>query len=237
MYKVNLPIRVQLTKKTYFSINLNSYRNAHYQTLNKAKIIFKEMISPFLGSVPFINSCKLIYVLFPKSKHLQDVSNICSVADKFFCDAMTELGKWSDDNYTVVKEVTYRFGAVDKDNPRVEVYILEENDPMQIKLIEKEIVEAIQYYIINNIGLQLPEGKEFKVSMTATRGSSGVTADIDLVSKELSCDCSKRETVEPQLKESIVEDEEPPFDSPVSEPTEKTKAPSLFSGLTRPTNK
>lgn len=125
MYKIDLPIKVPVSKKRNFSLNMNTYRNAHYQTLNKAKVIFKEMISPFLGDLPCFNKVELTYILYPGTKHLQDISNICCVADKFFCDAMTETGKWEDDNYTVIGKVSYLFGSVDKENPRIEVYIKE----------------------------------------------------------------------------------------------------------------
>ncbi|MFR7882299.1 MAG: hypothetical protein ACLU5J_13130 [Christensenellales bacterium] len=93
---------------------------------------------------------------------------------------MTEVGKWKDDNYTVIKEVTYKFGSIDKDNPRVEVIIESEEDSMQIKLVEKEIVDAIKYYVTNNVGLNVPANFEFNVNLVATRGSSGITAEIDL---------------------------------------------------------
>jgi hypothetical protein len=51
------------------------------------------------------------------------VANICSVVDKFFSDALVNLGYIADDNYQHVLGVQYLFGSVDSKNPRVEVTI------------------------------------------------------------------------------------------------------------------
>ncbi len=67
----------------------------------------------------------LVYTLFPKTKRLTDTSNVCCIHDKFFCDALVEFGKLKDDNYLFVKSATYKFGEVDKHNPRVEITIKE----------------------------------------------------------------------------------------------------------------
>ena len=123
VWKLNLPIRVPVSKKSYFLINLNVYRNAHYQILNKAKQTFKEMVMNEIKQLPFFNSISLTYVLYPQTHRKQDVANICSVVDKFFCDALTEAGKLTDDNYDYLKNIHYCFGSVDPNNPRVEVYI------------------------------------------------------------------------------------------------------------------
>ena len=228
MYKVVLPLRIQLSKNNWFSINLNSYRNAHYQLLNKTKILFKESIENQLEPLPYFNSCKLFYVLYPKTKHLQDIANICSIADKFFCDAMTEMGKWDDDNYEIVKEVNYRFGSIDKDNPRVEVFIIKGDKDMKIQLVEKEIAKAIKYFLANNIGLSLPDN--VSITLSATRGALGTIADISLgeddtevkeVIKE-----NKVESTPPEIgkDEDFVEEEEP-----IKEETPSPK--SLFKHL------
>lgn len=219
VYKIKLPLRVPLGKKKikYFSLNMNQYRNTHFYMLNDAKIVFKEMIAPFLGSVPYITEpCKLIYVLYPKTDHLQDVGNICSIADKFFCDAMTELGKWEDDNYEIINEVTYKFGKVDKTDPRIEVYICTHEDDMKISLIEKEIKEAIENYLSQSISL--PEGKKYSVDLVATRGSDGITANVEIVAKA------------EEVKAPVAEDPEPVVSS---EPAQ-TEKPKLFGNMKTP---
>jgi Holliday junction resolvase RusA-like endonuclease len=50
------------------------------------------------------------------------------VITKFTHDALVEFGILEDDNYNIVTEITYRFGGVDKDNPRCDVTIEECNE-------------------------------------------------------------------------------------------------------------
>lgn len=123
MWIISVPTRVKVTKKKYFTINLNQYRNAHFFTLNKAKQVFKEMVIGDISKLPRMNKCELGYKVYPRTRHKSDIANICSIADKFFCDAMIEAGVLVDDNYEHIKDVSYSFGSVDKENPRIDVYI------------------------------------------------------------------------------------------------------------------
>lgn len=125
MYAIQLPLYVQVTNKTRFYLNLNQYRNAHYHTLNKAKVMFKESILDQVKDLPRMERIKLSYTLYPRTKQLCDVSNVCSVVDKFLSDALTECGRIPDDNYNHIAEVSYKFGSIDPINPRVEVSIYE----------------------------------------------------------------------------------------------------------------
>lgn len=120
--EIDLPIGIKIGRKN-FALNLNFYRNAHYQTLNKMKVEFSKVIEPEIIKLPSFKSVDLIYTLYPKTKRLCDVSNVCSIVDKFFCDALVNIGKLPDDNYQYIKNIKYTFGNVDKDNPRVTVNI------------------------------------------------------------------------------------------------------------------
>lgn len=122
-YILVLPISIPITKNKRFSLNLNQYRNTHFQVLNKAKRLFTEQIKSQVKALPFLKEVSLEYVLYPKSKRLIDISNVCSIVDKFFCDALTEYKKIEDDNHLFVKEILYSFGSVDTVNPRCEVHI------------------------------------------------------------------------------------------------------------------
>lgn len=112
-------------KENWFYLNLNSYRNAHYFILNNSKILFKELMSSQINNLPNLGEgyINIKYTLYPSSKKLSDVSNICSIVDKYFCDALVQSGKLPDDNYKYITTVIYAFGKVDKNNPRVEIEI------------------------------------------------------------------------------------------------------------------
>ncbi len=77
-----------------FSLNLNAYRNEHHMTLNKAKVNFKLEMEEQIRALPTFKKVRLTYVMYPATKHLTDVGNVCSVVDKFFADALVELGKF-----------------------------------------------------------------------------------------------------------------------------------------------
>lgn len=122
MIEIDLPLTIKLGRKQY-ALNLNFYRNAYYRTLNDMKVKFTEEITPKILNLPFYKTVSLTYTLYPKSKRLCDVANVCSIVDKFFCDALVKNQKLEDDNYTIVKDVKYQFGEIDKENPRVTVTI------------------------------------------------------------------------------------------------------------------
>ena len=134
---LSLPLEIRLSKtgKSKFIVNLNNYRNAHFQTLNKAKKMYSEAVknkvlelnqdcasSGFL--IPgMITECKVEITLFPKTKRRVDHSNPCSICEKFTNDALTEMKVWGDDDSNVIVQSTYKFGSVDPENPRFEYRI------------------------------------------------------------------------------------------------------------------
>ena len=61
--------------------------------------------------------------MFLKSKRKLDTNNVLSIVDKYFCDVLTESGFWEDDNYNILVETIFKFGGIDKENPRAEVQI------------------------------------------------------------------------------------------------------------------
>ncbi len=122
---LTLPTYVTIPRKTKEDrkviLNLNVYRNLHHMTNNQAKAEFKKEVHcdcP-LPSPPY----RFTYTLYQATGRATDVANVCCVVDKFACDALVELGAIPDDNHKVVAEVVYRYGGVDKANPRVELEI------------------------------------------------------------------------------------------------------------------
>ena len=116
MYTLISPLR---TKE--MMLNLNQYRNAHFFKLNNSKASYKAIMKKQIEQLPAFNKVSITYTVFFGSKRKTDISNVCSIVDKYFCDALVELGKLPDDNYDYIQEVIYRYGGIDKDNPRVEI--------------------------------------------------------------------------------------------------------------------
>lgn len=121
---IDLPLGIKIGRKNY-ALNLNIYRNTHFLVLNRMKVEFSESLKDKLSTLPSFTKIHLIYTLYPKTRRLCDVANICSIVDKFFCDALVRANKIEDDNYTYIPTIEYKFGSIDKDNPRVTVEIKE----------------------------------------------------------------------------------------------------------------
>lgn len=149
MQKLVSPLYIVRNRKgTKAYLNLNNYRNWSFIVSNGLKKKYKEvMMNQVKALNPIQTPCYITYVLYPKSKRLCDVANICCVIDKFLCDAITEAGKWEDDNYLYLPKVIYKFGSVDKVNPRCDVYInsytLKDIQEMKVTISKEELQAAV----------------------------------------------------------------------------------------------
>ena len=83
-------------------LNLNVYRNLHYKVNNKAKNIFTQRLILDYPELSLIHSefvC-LNYSIIPNDRQRFDIMNIVSIVDKFFLDALVNIGCIPDDDYT-----------------------------------------------------------------------------------------------------------------------------------------
>ena len=117
------PLKIQVSPIKWFTLNLNHYRNTHYQILNKAKINYKLLMREQIDSLPEYSKIEIKYILYPANKRLTDIGNVLSIHQKFFEDALVELGKIKGDTYIEIPKVIFKFGHIDKLNPRVEIEI------------------------------------------------------------------------------------------------------------------
>lgn len=122
--KIDLPLEVHYSKKKKFILNLNNYRNAHYRVLSISKRLYSDNLVPRLkGFDRFTEPVSLTYTYYARSKRRLDISNPCSIIDKFACDALVKAEILEDDSFKQIKEVVYKFGGIEKDNPRCELVI------------------------------------------------------------------------------------------------------------------
>lgn len=119
----NLPLSVPISAKKKFILNLNNYRNAHFQVLAKAKKNYSAIVSEKVKGLVLPECISIEYTYYHGRRGRVDVANPCSIIDKFFSDALVENGCIADDDMEHVKEVTYRWGGYDKENPRVDILI------------------------------------------------------------------------------------------------------------------
>ena len=124
-YKFELPLYGVIKKG---AINVNWYRNAHYQTSNSAKIKFKKMIQAQLDQFDKIETpIKIKYTYYKKANNSPDLDNFVGTVKKFFQDALVESGLIEEDNINFIVESSERYGGLDRENPRVDAEIIEIN--------------------------------------------------------------------------------------------------------------
>ena len=125
MYRFSSPLQIFVGKRK-FILNLNNYRNTHYRVLNNAKVTYKMYMKKQIEKLPKLQPpIQITYTVFKGDKRNCDIGNICSIHQKFFEDALVELGKLPDDNHNMITKVTYEWGGIDKLNPAVMIMIEE----------------------------------------------------------------------------------------------------------------
>lgn len=175
------PVAVILPRKTKkdkrVPISLSWYRNADFRESNTVKQKYKDLLTDQIVNLPTYQKPEMTYVWYPETKRLGDLGNHTAVQQKFFEDALVELGKVPDDNWKYITANSQRFGGFDKQNPRVEIHI-KETDPMNLQAIlsEKELNEAIQAYVLAK-GFPV-EGMEMDIELTKGRGANGTYATV-----------------------------------------------------------
>ena len=92
-YNFALPCYLYLGSKK-LSLNLNWYRNAHYQTLNKTK----QSYAPIKVAMFRADKIRVSYTLVWNSNRRTDFMNWIAVADKYFLDWLVSMGCITDDD-------------------------------------------------------------------------------------------------------------------------------------------
>lgn len=125
------PLYVMVPRKNgakKIALNLNVYRNMHHHINNQVKKAYKELMRGQLVKLqPLKWPVKVKYRYYLRQKC--DVGNIHAVVDKFFLDALVELGRLPDDNIQFVAGASYMFAGIDRKNPRCEIEFLENYQP------------------------------------------------------------------------------------------------------------
>lgn len=137
------PLKILASKFKSWILNLNNYRNTHYRVLNNCKINYKEVMTKQIKKLPKFDNVAVIYTAYNKTNRKFDLGNVCSVHEKFFEDAMVELGKLPDDNVSRIPLVLYVYGGLDRDKPRVDIEVMDLN---------RETIDNIVNMLYNKFG-------------------------------------------------------------------------------------
>jgi len=138
-FKVCMPISVNVgvrKKKTEY-LNLNKYRNNHGHVNNTIKKLYKKIaekkLSKVLKANTFYEYYELKYELFLPNKMHRDISNVLSIVDKSFNDAIVEFGIVEDDYYKYLQNVYYCYGGYDEEGEGyVEITVTEVDNNKEV---------------------------------------------------------------------------------------------------------
>ncbi|KKL95388.1 hypothetical protein LCGC14_1855120 [marine sediment metagenome] len=115
-------------KPRKYHFNLNNYRNWNPHLSNELKKMYKDITERKLNDAKFLaplNPVELTFVMYRGDKRKVDRANVLSIHEKFFCDALVELGYMGDDNDKFITSSHYYSGGLDRENPRVDIIIKE----------------------------------------------------------------------------------------------------------------
>jgi len=123
------PLAVFLPRKTMddkkMILNLNNYRNWQFIMNNQVKIAYKEAMRSQLDGLVIKPMVSITLTYWKPTKRRSDRSNVLSIHEKFFCDALVEFGCLPDDNDEVIAHTHYFGGELDRANPRVDITVTE----------------------------------------------------------------------------------------------------------------
>lgn len=176
-FKLKLPMRFRTSSKKVTALNLNVYRNLHYRSLtalkHKAQDHGKKLLRE--AKVPPLGRIRLRYQVFIKTKRELDISNVCSIVDKFFSDTLQHAGIIEDDNWKFIDDVSFGFGGLSTEE-HVLVTITEieprKGNAMRILLDEDEIQKALETFVAT-LGLTGVTGVDL-----STDDDGNVTAEV-----------------------------------------------------------
>jgi hypothetical protein len=117
-FMVKMPISVELgkKKKKKYYLNLNIMRNQVGHLINNIKTEYARIAHGVLpNNDTFYKQFELEYELWLPDYRKRDISNVLSIVDKNFCDALVAHKIVIDDNYEYLKKVTYKLGGIDED--------------------------------------------------------------------------------------------------------------------------
>lgn len=140
------PLAIKINSKRQFILNLNNYRNAYFRTLNTAKVAYKQAMKDQILSEIYkpLDKIAIQYKVFKGDRRRFDIGNVTSIHQKFFEDAIVELGKLPDDRHENLPVTFDTFGGISTDRPRVEITIYDLTEKSDIKRLLEDVRESLK---------------------------------------------------------------------------------------------
>lgn len=144
--RLESPLAIKINSKRQFILNLNNYRNAYFRTLNSAKVNYKAYMKDQILNEIYkpLEKIAIQYKVFKGDRRRFDIGNVTSIHQKFFEDAIVELGKLPDDRHENLPLTFDSFGGISTDRPRVEITIYDLTERSDIKILLEDIRENLK---------------------------------------------------------------------------------------------
>lgn len=144
--RLESPLAIKINSKRQFILNLNNYRNAYFRTLNSAKVNYKAYMKEQILNEIYkpLEKIAIQYKVFKGDRRRFDIGNVTSIHQKFFEDAIVELGKLPDDRHENLPLTFDSFGGISTDRPRVEITIYDLTERSDIKMLLEDIRENLK---------------------------------------------------------------------------------------------
>lgn len=106
-------------------LNLNNYRNWQHFMSNQVKKAYSEAIDPSIRALKLKPMVRVEFTYWKPTARRSDRSNVLCIHEKFFLDALVNAGCIEDDNDDFIHSTEYKGGEIDRDNPRVDIKIIQ----------------------------------------------------------------------------------------------------------------
>ena len=127
MVRLSLPVYYNIGKKVVL-YSSNWSRNAHFHILNKSKVYYEKLVADKLNEFEQIKGkYRVRYTYWYKNK-ASDGSNVVSQIEKALLDSLQTIGLVKNDNVQFHMGSCWKVGGLDKENPRVDIEIIAEDE-------------------------------------------------------------------------------------------------------------
>lgn len=128
---ITCPLKLETPRGHVYNLNFNNFHRWGMMERYRVKNLFNLEVGPQLIKPPRIHIAdkyEIQYVLYVPDRRRRDLANACCIVGKYFEDLLQTKGITKDDSCVYLPKITYSYGGVDVDNPRIEATIIWSNE-------------------------------------------------------------------------------------------------------------
>lgn len=123
-YTITCPTRLETPRGHVYNLNFNNFHKWGIMERYRVKNLFNLEVGPLLPPIIHIaGKYEIQYVLYVPDRRRRDLANACCIVGKYLEDLLQTKGMTKDDSCVYLPKITYIYGGVDVDDPRIEATI------------------------------------------------------------------------------------------------------------------